>query len=454
MNKRKHFFSKKFVCVIIALLLYSGAKAQEKLSFNLEKALEIAQSENPTIKVANKEIEKKKYAKKEVIAGLFPNINVGGGFTYTIKKQTFAIMGQTLKVGQTNNYNAGVNLSLPLLAPTLMKSIDLSAKDVELAVESARSSNLNLVNEVTKAYYQLLLAQDSYEVLKKGYAQSEANYEVVNNKFKQGVVSEYDKIRAEVQVRNLKPSMISAENAVNLTKLQLKVLMGLDTNQEIEIVGNLSDYENNMYAEALDVDTAMVQNNTQLKQMKLQAEMLDKQLQLNKSAYLPSVSLTSQFSYVSMANNFKFGDYQWNPYSTIGFTFTIPIYNGGGRSYKVKQTKLQMEQLTLNTQNLRRNIDLQVKNYMDNIQKSIEQVGSNKESVKQAEKGCVIAKKRYEVGKGTVLELNDSELALTQSKLAYTQAIFDYLSAKADLELVLGKDKVVNTTQKNEELNK
>ena len=93
--------------------------------------------------------------------------------------------------------------------------------------------------------------------------------------------------------------------------------MGLDTNQEIEIVGNLSDYENNMYAEALDVDTAMVQNNTQLKQMKLQAEMLDKQLQLNKSAYLPSVSLSSQFSYVSMANNFKFGDYQWNPYSTI-----------------------------------------------------------------------------------------------------------------------------------------
>ena len=66
----------------------------------------------------------------------------------------------------------------------------------------------------------------------------------------------------------------------------------------------------------------------------------------------------------------------------------------------------------------------------------------------------LIAKKRYEVGKGTVLELNDSELALTQSKLAYTQAIFDYLSAKADLELVLGKDKAVNTTQKNEELNK
>ena len=81
---------------------------------------------------------------------------------------------------------------MPLFAPTLMKSIDLSAKDVELAVESARSSNLNLVNEVTKAYYQLLLAQDSYEVLKKGYAQSEANYEVVNTKFKQGVVSEFD----------------------------------------------------------------------------------------------------------------------------------------------------------------------------------------------------------------------------------------------------------------------
>ena len=452
MDKMKCFLGKKALFVIAALLLCSVSRGQEVLRLSLEKALEIAQSENPTIKVADKEIEKKQYAKKGVIAGLFPNINASGGYTYTIKKQVFAMMGQSIKVGQSNNWNAGLSLSLPIFAPTLTKSIELSAKDVELAVESARSSKQDLVNQVTKAYYQLLLAQDSYEVLKKSYAHSEANYEVVNNKFKQGVVSEYDKIRAEVQVRNLKPSVISAENAVNLTKLQLKVLIGLDANQNMEIEGNLANYENSMYTEALNVDTTMIDNNTQLRQMKLQSEMLDKQLQVNKSAYLPSVVLSSQFSYVSMNEDFKFGNYKWNPYSTVGLSLSIPIFDGNARSYKVKQTKLQMEQLSLNKLNLRRSLDVQVKNYMDNIQKSIEQVGSNKESVKQAEKGCLIAQKRYEVGKGTILELNDSELALTQSKLSYNQSIFDYLSAKADLEKVLGKDRILSSFPKNEEL--
>lgn len=450
MKKMKSSIGNKMLCVITVWLLSGGLNAQEVLKLNLEKALEIAQNESPTIKVANKEIQKKEYARKETLAGLFPNISANGGYTYTIKKQVFAMMGQTIKVGQSNNWNAGVGLAMPIFAPTLYKSIDLKAKDVELALESARSSNQDLVNQVTKAYYQLLLTQDSYDVLRKSYAHAEENYEVVNNKFKQGVVSEYDKIRAEVQVRNLKPSVISAENAVNLTKLQLKVLIGMDANQNIEVVGNLADYEKSMYSDVLNLDTAMLDNNSQLKQLRLQGEMLDKQMEINKSAYLPTVNLSSQFTYVSMNENFKFNEYKWNPYSTVGITVSVPIYQGGARSYRTKQTQLQIEQLNLNALNLRRNLDVMAKNYMNNIQKSIEQVGSNKEGVKQAEKGYSIAQKRYEVGKGTILELNDSELALTQSKLAYNQSIFDYLSAKADLEKVLGKTQSTTSFKNND----
>lgn len=440
MNKTKRFFGKKMLCFIAAISVYGSVYAQEPLALNLEKALEIAQSESPTVKVANKEIVKKGYARKEAIAGLFPVLAAQGSYTYTIKKQRFVMMGQSIEVGQSNNWNMGLNLSLPIYAPTLYKSIELSQQDIELAMESARASNINLINQVTKAYFQLLMAQDSYDVLKKGYAHAEDNFEVVNNKFKQGVVSEYDKIRAEVQVRNLKPSVVAAENAINLTKLQLKVLIGLDASLDVIFQGNLADYEGGMCADILKVDTASVVNNTDLKQIDLQGKMLNKQLEINRCAYLPTISLSSMLTYVSMNDNFKFGDYKWNPYSTVGFTVSMPIYQRG-RSYKVKQTKLQLEQLDLNRQNLRRNVDVMMKNYLNNMEKSVEQLSSNKESVKQAEKGCTIARKRYEVGKGTILELNDSELALTQSKLAYNQAIFDYLSAKADLAKVLGNDK-------------
>lgn len=439
MNIKKGFISKRVLCLIATIFIYSTIWAQEPLSLNLEKVLTIAQSENPTVKVADKEIIKKEYAKQEAIAGLFPVLSANGGYSYTIKKQRFAMMGQSIEVGSANNWNVGLNLALPIYAPTLYKSIGLSQHDIQLAMESSRASKINLVNQVTKAYFQLLMAQDSYEVLKKGYAHAEENFTVVSNKFKQGLVSEYDKIRAEVQVRNLKPSVVSAENAINLTKLQLKVLIGLDSSQEVIFQGSLADYESGMYAEVIRVDTTTKANNSDLKQLDIQAKMLNKQLEINRTAYLPTISLSSMFTYVSMNENFKFGDYKWNPYSTVGFTISMPIYQRP-RSFKVKQTKMQMEQLELNRQNLSRNVDVMMRNYMDNMRKSVEQLGSNKESVKQAEKGCSIARKRYEVGKGTILELNDSELALTQSKLAYNQAIFDYLSAKADLDKVLGKE--------------
>jgi outer membrane protein TolC len=78
---------------------------------------------------------------------------------------------------------------------------------------------------------------------------------------------------------------------------------------------------------------------------------------------------------------------------------------------------------------------------------STEQVMSNKEAVLQAEKGRTIAEKRYEVGRGTILELNSSEVALTQAKLTYNQSIFDYLVAKADLDLVMGVEDVINVEE-------
>lgn len=440
MNKMKLFTSKKMLLVIAVLLTMPAAKAQDTLRINLNQALEIAMSESPTVKVADKEIQKKKYAKKETVAQLFPTLDANGSWSHSIKKMSFAMQGQVFEAGSKNSWQGGFNLALPVFAPALYKSIQLNNKDVELALESARSSRLDLVNQVTKAYYQLLLAQDSYDVLLKSYKQAQATLDVTTSKFNQGVVSEYDKIRAEVQVYNLKPGVISAENAINLTRMQLQVLMGLDVDQPVAVEGNLSDYEKDMYADVLRVDTSLV-NNTDLKQMDVQRQMLQKTLKLNKTAFMPTLSFTSQLSWMSMAENMKFKDYQWRPYATLGFTLSVPIFHGSDL-FKVKQSKIDIQQVNYNFVNLRRNVTLQVRNYMDNIQKSVEQISSNKEGVMQAEKGRTIAVKRYEVGAGTILELNDSEVALTQAQLTYNQSIYDYLTAKADLDKVLGKDHV------------
>jgi outer membrane protein TolC len=108
----------------------------------------------------------------------------------------------------SNTWNGGIQIAIPLYAPAVYKTMSLTKSDLELSIEKARGSKLDLVNQVTKAYYQLMLAQDSYQVLLENFKQAERNYNIVNAKFEQGKVSEFDKISAEVQMTNARPSVI------------------------------------------------------------------------------------------------------------------------------------------------------------------------------------------------------------------------------------------------------
>ena len=389
----KFFLKPKLALLLLAVAAAHSAQAQDTLKVTLQEAVRIALSENPTIKVAGQEIKLKKEARREAYSGLFPEANLVGSYSRAIKKQSFAMEGKVIEVGTDNTYSGGLSVSLPVFAPALYKSISLTKTDVDLAVEKARSSRLDMVNQVTKAFYQLLLAQDSYEVLLKSYKQSEDNYNVVKAKYEQGSVSEYDKISAEVQMRSLKPTVVSARNGVNLATLQLKVLMGMEAEVNVAVDGNLKDYEMSMFTRQAMPRPNNLINNSTLKQLELNALQLKQNLKLQYTNFMPTLSANFQYMYTSI--------------------------------------------------NTERQLTMQATSYLDNMAASSEQVVSNKEAVFQAEKGRTIAEKRYEVGKGTILELNSSEVALTEAKLTYNQSIYDYLVAKADLDLVMGEEVVM-----------
>lgn len=229
MDRQLFLASKKIMLTVFLLLAIGHIQAQETtetLTLTLDKALEIALSDNPTIKVAEEEIALKKVANKETWQSLLPEASIGGTWNHTITAAQMNLGGQSFKMGQddSNTVSGTLNISLPLFAPSVYKAMSMTKTDIELAVEKSRASKQDLVNQVTKAYYQLMLAQDSYEVLQKSYKLAEDNYNVVNAKYQQGAVSEFDKISAEVQMRSVKPNVISAGNAVTLSKLQLKVL--------------------------------------------------------------------------------------------------------------------------------------------------------------------------------------------------------------------------------------
>ena len=416
-----------------------AATAQEKLALTLDQAIEIALSDNPTIQVAQQTIELKKISNKETALGLLPEASLSGAYTRTIKKQVMVMQGQKFEIGIPNQYQGGVTVSLPIFAPTLYKSMKLTKTDVALAVEQARASKQDLINQVTKAFYQALLAQDSYAVLQKAFAQSEENFRIVNAKYEQGRVSEFDKISAEVQMRNMQPSVISARNGVELSKLQLLVLMNIEPETEIELQGSLNDYEEAVFAGVLTADTSSLKSNSTLAQLDMNVKMLQQSLSINKQSFAPIVALQFNYMFTCMADDFKFKEYEWNPYSNVSLSVSIPLFKYSNFS-AVKKTNLQISQLMTNRDYTARQLAMQQQSYLNSMAASAEQVSSNKEAIVQAQKGRDIAEKLYEVGRGTVLELNSAEVALTQAKLTYTQAIFDYLSAKADLDKLQGKE--------------
>jgi outer membrane protein TolC len=218
--------------------------------------------------------------------------------------------------------------------------------------------------------------------------------------------------------------------------------MGIDMNTEIKVEGKLADFEAAMYGDVLNIDPSKLDQNSDLKQFQIQMKQLQQTEKIHKASLLPTLGASLNYQYMSYANdsNTFNADQYWFPTSTLGVQLTIPLFQGGAKYNKSKQLKIQMDEMMLQRQNLKRSLQLQTISQMNNIKNALKKIESNKESLRQAEKALSISQKMYEVGMATFLDLNNADLSYRNAGLAYNQSIYDYLSAKTDLEKILGKE--------------
>ena len=414
--------------------------AQTKLT--LEQALEIALSENPTIKIADQEIEIKRYAKQGTYAKLYPQIDATATYQRVIEKQTMSMslggQTQTIRVGSDNSFNGGISAAMPVINAQLWSSLKVSALDVELAVEKARSSRQDMVEQVTKAYYSILLAKESLAVYKSVYNNAVENNKNVKMRYDVGSVSEYDLIRSNVSVQNAEPNVFEAENSVMLTLWQLKALLGLDLQMEIDVEGSLMDYKSAM-DEAYSLSQLDLTDNSTMKQFELQEQMLDKALKITKLANVPTLSINAAYLYTALGNDGKFGQKEaWNPYSYAGVQLNIPIFAGMSRRSATSKARLDLSNLQLQRENTERQLRVAMIQSLNSMQTSVKQFNSADATVTQAQRGYEISVKRYEIGKGTLVEIDNSQLALTQAELSRNSSIYNFLTSKIALDKILG----------------
>lgn len=465
----------------VQLILEEADSAETPVVISLEQALKIALSENIAVKVADKEIERTKYAKKGTYASLFPQIDATGSYQRTIKKQVMymdfdmssfgggsaAGSGSTgsgtagtgegsgtgsgstasssknnggLEVGRWNTWSAGVSASMPVVNAQLWKSIKISGMDVELAVEKARASRLDMVSQVKNAYYAVLFSKEAFNVYKEVYENAMTNYAETEKKYNVQKATDLDMARAKTNVANAIPNVYNAESSIILALWQLKAVMGIDLEMNIDVEGAIEDYSEYMTSDVTKADSISLDRNSTMKQLEIQANELAQSIKAQQYAYIPTLALAFNYSYNAMTNDFNFKEYRWTPYSYVGVSLSIPIFSGGKRLNQVRQARNSYEQMRLQMTSTERNLKISIRQSLNTMETNVKSYDAAKDAVASAEKAYNIAEKSYEVGRATLTDLNDAQLALTQARLAESQAVYNFIVAKTQLEQTLGQD--------------
>lgn len=474
------------ILVAAAIVLFPGAvNAQDTTLVTLDEAIKIAISENASVRVADKEIERAQYAKKGTYSALFPQVNGTGTFQRTIKKQVMYMDGMSggsgmfasifepiitaleqngihvdmsaltgggndeggsssssdgISVGRWNTFNGGISASMPLVNFQLWESLKISGQSVELAVEKARSSRLEAVTKVKQAYFSVLLAKEVFDVYKSVYENAMENLVQVQRKYDVQKVSELELTRAKANVASAIPNVYNAENSIMLALWQLKAVMGVNLDMNLDIVGNLSDYTEHMFRDIHENDDINLDRNSTMRQLAIQAEQLASTVKMQKYAYLPTLSVSFSYSMNAMTNDFKFSQYKWTPYSYVGLSLNIPIFSGGKRHSDVRQAQIQQESLNISRADTERQLRISIRSFLNTMETNMKSYDSAQEAVELAQKAYDISQKSFNVGKSTLTDLHDAELVLTQARLSSSQAIYNFINAKASLEQVIGRD--------------
>ena len=176
-----------------------------------------------------------------------------------------------------------------------------------------------------------------------------------------------------------------------------------------------------------------------MKQFGIQEGMLESALKITKLANVPTLSVNAAYLYTALGNDGSFFQSKaWNPYSYAGVQLNIPIFAGLQRRAATRQAQLNLSNLQLQRENTERQLRVAVVQSLNNMQTNVKKFASASATVGQAQRGYEIAVKRYEVGRGTLVDIDNSQLQLTQAELGRNSAIYNFLVSKIALDKILG----------------
>jgi outer membrane protein TolC len=312
-------------------------------------------------------------------------------------------------------------------------AIQIAGEYSNYSKEGDRGTRNDLALNVKKAFYSVLLMKKLVNVSRDGYQVAKANYENVKALYDKGVSSEYDFLRAEVQLANSEPGLIQAENALVLSKNYIKNLLALDINDPVDVIGEFKydelspDLVNSKNTEAVD-------NHPLVKQLGIEESLLAKNVTIQRSDYFPSLAFFGMYDFQSQDNTLDLKNYNWAKSFAVGLQLNYTLFDGFSRGARIEQAIIDKEKVGLTRRKVEEGLKIQILQAGLKMDEAKKRIKAQEKNLEQADKTIKISQTRYKNGVGTQLELIDTQAAFTFAQTNYAQAIYDYLIAKAEWE--------------------
>ena len=441
--------SKIIKLVFILLVFTSGFTTTAQKSVSLEEAIVLASQGNRSLKIQKLEELRAQQAVKEAKSAWLPNISINGNLSRYFDRQIIFLPGsfaktnkdvQEVRVGGLYQYNTVAAFNQKLFSRNANQNIKATLVEAKIEQEITADLESRLIEDLTRTYYQVLLAQNQLILLKKSLQRNEKALTDAKALFLQGNGLKMDTLRSYIAVENLKISVSHQVNSIEISKDQLKQLIGLDLKDDLELVDSLHLEENCDELKVFDDEVTIENlNRHDLSIQKLIVELEEKRLSAIRANKYPEISLIGQYQLQSQSDEAKFNSQTWHPTSFMGINVSIPIFSGGKTSSQVKQGLIKLEQEKIKMEDLNALVRLKIATIMNNWNNAKLQYEAQKSTVEAAEVNFAINTQRYSNGIGSKLEVTDAELALTTAQITYLHSIYNLKISRMELQRALGR---------------
>ncbi|MBD3165987.1 hypothetical protein GF324_05280, partial [bacterium] len=341
--------------------------------------------------------------------------------------------------GTENLISTSVTLTQPLwLSGKIGLGLNAAKRYRELSALQQNVTREELRVMLTNLFYGAILADSAVQVTREGYNQAQEYREQVKHMFDEGMVSEYDLIRADVAVANQKPAVTQSEAQRDNVYRALKNLLGYSVDQPIEIRGSL-EAPNPIAAGYSESSDMAKEYRPEFTQLELQRALYDIQYKVERrNVYWPNFFARLEYTNLAQSNDLEIEKYRFLDGFGGSLVLQIPLFDGFKSKHRAEQAVVDKRNVDLQAAQLERGVQMQVHQAMSDYRKAEEDLDAARESLRQAEKGYDIAQVRYKEGVGTQLEVLDAQLQLNVSKMQVLQARYNLLTARAEYDRAVG----------------